>query len=76
MAYVILYLSCMALGYFCGSRVRSKNLSAVGISGAANVVMPVSYTHLVTDWHAVSLLRTEWLLKWQSLKQPHQGKRN
>ncbi len=47
MAYVILYLSCMALGYFCGSRVRSKNLSAVGISGAANVVMLVSVSLMV-----------------------------
>ena len=47
MAYVILYLSCMAFGYFCGSRVRSKELSAGGISGAANTVMLVSVSLMV-----------------------------
>lgn len=47
MAYVILYLSCMASGYFCGSRVRGRGLSAERFSGAVNAVMLVSVSLMV-----------------------------
>lgn len=44
MAYVALYLSCMALGYFLGNRTREKFAS---LSGIANGIMLVSVSILV-----------------------------